>query len=202
MNTLRQDGSVDNDDLLIERFKNGDRVAFDEIYNRYKDRIFNYMRRMIGNKETAEELAQEVFINIYMSIAAYKPKGLFKAWIYTIASNLVKNELKKKSYKINILLSKPITGAENNVTLENVLASEAFSSRHIIENNELKEQIESVIKSLPPIYKEVIVLCLIEGLSYEEAAQVLKTNVKTISSRLARARKLSIQKIKTLRKMI
>jgi len=188
------------EDLLIGKFKNGDRAAFEEIYNRYRNRILNYICRMIGDKEAAQEITQEVFINVYMDIGRYKPRGLFKAWIYTIASNLAKNELKRRSYAVNIPLSTPIKKGNSAFALEDVLTSKNLSPESIIENGDIKEQIENVLKSLSPRHREVIILCVIEGLHYEEAAHVLKTNVKTVSSRLARARKEFIRKIETLRK--
>lgn len=188
------------EDLLVERFLKGERSAFDELYRRYKDRILNYINRMISDKGTAEELTQEVFINVYTNISNYKPKGFFKAWIYTIASNLAKNELKKRSYKINVSLFRPIRGKEADITLEDVLTNEELSSEFIIKNNELKEEIEVILRSLPVPYREVIVLCAMEGLSYEEAARILKINVKTVSSRLARARQSFIKRIKAERK--
>jgi len=135
-----------------------------------------------------------------MDIGRYKPRGLFKAWIYTIASNLAKNELKRRSYAVNIPLSTPIKKGNSAFALEDVLTSKNLSPESIIENGDIKEQIENVLKSLSPRHREVIILCVIEGLHYEEAAHVLKTNVKTVSSRLARARKEFIRKIETLRK--
>lgn len=188
------------DDQLAERSKSGDQTAFDRLYDKYKNRIFNYINRMIGDRSTAEELTQETFIKAYVSLSHYKARGYFKTWIYTIASNLAKNELKRRSYKTDVSLSKPIHDSGGDIMLEDVLTDEKLSSESIVENLELKQEIERVIKSLSPKHREVIILCSIDGLSYEEAAYVLKTNINTISSRLARARKRFIEKMKSIRR--
>ncbi|NQU94677.1 MAG: sigma-70 family RNA polymerase sigma factor [Candidatus Omnitrophica bacterium] len=187
---------MNKDDALVRKFREGDRACFDELYNAYKERIFNFINRKIGDRAVAEELTQEVFINIYLNINRYEPRGLFKAWIYTIASNLAKNELKKRSSMRQVSLSGRAGKGDMDINLEGVLTKDGFSADSFVKNKELKEAIENALKSLHPLYRDVIALCVIEGLSYEEAAKVLKTNMKTISSRLARARKQFIKKIK------
>jgi len=162
----------------------------------YKERIFNFIKRKIGDRAIAEELTQEAFISIYLNINRYESRGLFKAWIYTIASNLAKNELKKRSSIRQVSLSSRIGEGDMDIDLESVLTKDGFSADSFVENKELKEAIENALKALHPLYRDVITLCVIEGLSYEEAAKALKTNIKTISSRLARARKQFIKKIK------
>lgn len=186
-----------DDDLLIERFKDGDRAAFDEIYKRYKARILNYLYKLLGNKEAAEELAQETFIHLYIDVTAYQPRGVFRAWLYTVASNLAKNELKKRKRIKCESLSGPQSG-ETGLPLEDTLSDEHLSPEKIAENKELKEQIGRILRSIPPVYREAIVLCVVEGLSYEEAAAILHTNAKTLSSRLARGRELFISRIRAL----
>lgn len=193
------DSLTDNwEDPLVARFIAGDHGAFTGLYNGYKARIFNYIHRMIGDRHLAEELAQETFINVYMNIHKYRPIGLFKAWIYKIASNLTKNELRRRSAKKDVSLDQPIGNGENPGTMEDILTSEKLSPEHISANKELKTIIEKGLGSLPDIYREVMVLCIIEELSYEEAATVLGTNVKTVSSRLARAREIFIKNFRSL----
>ncbi|MFH1594571.1 MAG: sigma-70 family RNA polymerase sigma factor [Candidatus Omnitrophota bacterium] len=192
-------GPLREEDLLIERFKEGDRASFDKIYSKYKARILSYINRMIGNIAVAEELTQETFINVFINVARYEPRGMFKAWIYMIASNLAKNELRRRSQRKDVSLFKVIGGQSCDTTLENVLTSESLSPESIINNGELKETIEEILQSLPVIHREVLVLCVIEGLSYEEAARVLNINVKTVSSRLVRARRRFIEDIKRRR---
>ena len=188
------------EDMLVERFRLGERQAFDELYELYKARIYNYVKKMIGNAETAKELTQEVFVNVFMNIENYKAKGFFKAWIYTIAANLCRNEWKRQSHRNEVSLSEPVIKEESaGVALEDLLGSDKFSPEQAASNAELTEAITAILGSLPPKYREAMVLCVMEGLSYEEAARVLGTNVKTVSSRLARAREIFIKRIKAMR---
>lgn len=194
----RQGGA---DDLLVEQFRRGDRSAFDKLYESYKARIFNFVYRMVGDRASAEDLTQDVFIRAYMNISSYDPRGVFKAWLYTIASNAARNELKRRSRRLTVsIFSAGKDDDDDGIELIDHLPGPDMSPAKIAEDSELKAQIESSIQSLPPDYKEALILCVIEGFSYEEAAQALKTNVKTVSSRIARARKLFIKKINLLRK--
>jgi len=191
------DNTGKEEDKLVEQFKAGDRSAFDKLYDRYKNRIFNFVLRKIGDRTLAEELTQEVFIRIYMNIDHYQARGLFRSWAYTIASNLVKNKLIRKSYR-EVSLSMPIGKMEGKCELADILASSQFSPEVLLEKKELKEGIKNTLNSLPPAYKEVIVLCVIEGLSYKESARILHTTVKNISSRLTRGRVMFIRAIEAI----
>jgi RNA polymerase sigma-70 factor (ECF subfamily) len=193
----RDEPSGNWEDPLVRRFVAGDEAAFNELFNAYKSRIFNYINKMTGDREVAEELTQETFISVYMNINNYKPLGLFKAWIYTIASNLTRNELKRRASKKDVSLNQPISDSET-ATLEDILSSEKLSPEYIAQNKELKTVIEKALRSLPDIYREVIILCVMEEMSYEDAARALCTNVKTVSSRLARAREMFIKSVKAL----
>lgn len=187
-----------SDDLLVERFKNGDRAAFDELYNKYKARMLNYLHRFLGDREAAEDLAQETFIQVYVNIKGYRPVGMFKSWLYKIASNIAKNEHRKRAHRKEASLYAELADG-GGLTLADILSDEKLSPERIAQNEELKGQIEKILEAIPPVYREAMILCVIEGLSYEEAAETLKTNVKTVSSRLARARELFIGHLKKTR---
>ena len=97
--------SSSEESLLLEA-KKGDRAAFDVLYNKYKRPILNFVYRLIGNKETAEEVTQEMFIKAYKNLDIFDPKRKFSSWIYTIARNLAKNALRDKRYFRNVSLEK------------------------------------------------------------------------------------------------
>ncbi len=189
---------MDRDDTLVELFKNGDEKAFNELFGLYRDSIFGYLCRMLRDRQSAEDLAQEVFISVYTNAANYRPEGHFKAWIYRIASNLAKNEFKKRSYRVMVSLFSPIQSGDNDLTLADTIAGPGETSGVIMERKEKEKLVKEVINELPLKYREVLVLCAIEELSYEEAARALNTNVKTVSSRLARARAVVMKKMKAL----
>lgn len=183
------------DDSLVERFKGGDEAAFDQIYQRYRNRIYSYVRRMLRNNPRAEDITQEVFVRVYVSITTYRPEGLFNAWIYRIATNLSRNELRKNRNIVQVSLSESIPSKDDNLSLIDLIGDESQSPDELMKRKEMQETMERVLESMPEMHKEAIVLCVIEGLSYEEAAAVIGINSKAVSTRLSRARKMFIEKI-------
>jgi len=176
-----------SDRYLVRKAREGDRTAFEGLYNRYKRSIYNYICRLIGDRAVAEELAQETFIKAYEHIAAYKPTGKVSSWIYAIAGNLAKNELRARGYRKTISLEAQISSDEK-LKLENVLKSDALKPDDIAENNELKEQIRKVMNMLPVHHKDILLLCDVQNLSYQDAAEILDCTVGAVASRLSRAR--------------
>jgi RNA polymerase sigma-70 factor (ECF subfamily) len=181
-----------SDRYLVQKAREGDRPAFEELYHRYKKPIFSYVCRMIGDRAVAEELTQEAFIRVYMNLANYRPTGKVSSWIYMIAGNLAKNELRNRDYRKALSLEATVSEDEK-LTLGNLLADDARGPDEIAQNKELKQCIEKVIHKLPLHHKEVLVLCDVQGLSYEEAAEVLDCSVGTIASRLSRAREAFVK---------
>ncbi len=177
-----------DDRSLAERAKAGDRKAFDELYAKYKRPIVNFAYRMIGNRQTAEEIAQETFIRVYMKIAHFDTRGKVSSWIYAIASNLAKNELRDRKYFHDIPLETPVAGGDRAVSLWQVIADGHARPDQEIQAREREESIQKVLDSIPLRYRDVLVLCDIQGLSYEEVSGVLGCPVGTIASRLSRAR--------------
>ena len=80
---------MDENTALMLKLKNGDRAAFDELYRRFNKKVYNYVFRMAGNKETAEDITQEVFVKMYVSAKHYEPTGKFTTWLFTIATNTI-----------------------------------------------------------------------------------------------------------------
>lgn len=183
------------DDILVERAKAGDRLAFDELYSKYKRPILNFVFRLIGNRDTAEEITQEVFIKVYMNIITFDPKkGKVSSWIYTIAANLAKNELRDRKYGRQISLDEAIFDEEAKVELKDLLKSDVKGPDELLQKEELRDKIQRTIESIPFKYRHVLILCDIQGLSYEEAARALNCSIGTVASRLSRARAIFIKR--------
>jgi len=166
-----------NEQELVERFKKGDEMAFIEIVKRYKDRIVNFLYQLVGNYETAVDLSQETFLRVYFKIKNYKPIAPFSSWVYTIASNLAKTEL-KKMLRVQVV---PLEDAIN--TLNNAYNSNAQDKERVL-------QIKKAIHSLPPKYKIPIILKDLEGFTQEEIAGILKLPVGTVKARISRGRNI------------
>ncbi|MCL5792405.1 MAG: RNA polymerase sigma factor [Deltaproteobacteria bacterium] len=166
---------MDKNTVLMLKLKNGDRVAFDELYRRFNKKIYNYVFRMAGNKETAEDITQEVFVKMYVSAKYYEPTGKFTTWLFTIATNTIINE-HRKDKRTTSLEAEPSVDAEQ------------FTENRII-INEMEQDLLNSINNLPENQKTVIVLRSYEGMDYEEIAKVINNTTKAVKSLLNRARK-------------
>lgn len=176
-----------SDTVLVDWFLAGEERAFQELVERYQTRLLNFVYRTIGDRERAEDLVQEVFIRVYRHIHRFDRTKKFSTWIYTIASNLAKNELRNRS-RNPLVLFQTITGAHGED--ERPLQFEDTTSRpdDLFQKRHLQSLVEETIAQLPEHHRQVFVLREIEGKSYEEIAEITDCNLGTVKSRLNRAR--------------
>lgn len=177
-----------NDAELVSTYLRGDERAFDVLVERYQGRLLNFIYRTVGDRERAEDLVQEVFVRVYRHLGRFDRSKKFSTWIYTIASNLAKNELRNRSRNPLVFfqsLAKGLTGEdERPVEFEDskLRPDELYQKRH------LREVVEDSVARLPAHHREVFVLRELEGKSYEEIAEITHCNLGTVKSRLNRAR--------------
>ena len=172
---------------VVTAFLGGEERAFQELVERYQGRLLNFVYRTIGDREKAEDLVQEVFIRVYRHLHRFDRSMKFSTWIYTIASNLAKNELRNRS-RNPLVLFQTIKGNwdddDRPLQFEDTTArpDDLFRKRH------LRELVEDSVAKLPAHHREVFVLRELEGKSYEEIAGITECNLGTVKSRLNRAR--------------
>jgi len=184
-----------SDEILAGMAKGGDTKAFEELFTRYKKPILNFIYRLIGNRETAEEVAQEVFVNVYKNLDIFDPERKFSSWIYTIARNLSKNALRDRRYFRDIPLEKTIFKGDRDIKLKDVISDPGASPDLIAENEELSAEAQKVLSSLPLEQREVIALCSIQGLTQKEAAEILRCSAATVGIRLNKAKVSFMKKL-------
>ncbi|MFC1576185.1 RNA polymerase sigma factor [Candidatus Omnitrophota bacterium] len=177
------------DSELVAKAKNKDKQAFVELFKRYKDKIYGYLSRYLGDYETAKDLTVDTFLSVYENLATYKEEGKFSSWIYRIATNCAKKEFRKKTRYAEISLERPVD-TEGTIKLGDLMADEKARPDHKAEIGDLKEFVYKMVSQLDEKYKDAILLCDVEGLTYDEAAKVLKSNPETVHTRVVRARKL------------
>lgn len=177
-----------SDEILVKMAKEGDVHAFEELFNRHKKPILNFIYRLIGNRETAEEVTQEVFIKAYNNLDIFDPKRNFLPWLYTIARNLAKNALRDRKYFRDVSLEETIAEDDEALKLKDVIADSSMRPDLIAQDEELAKKAQEILGSLPLKYKEVVTLCSIQGLSYEEASKIIGCSIATVSIRLNRAK--------------
>jgi RNA polymerase sigma-70 factor (ECF subfamily) len=177
-----------DDAELVTTFLKGTERAFDILVERYQARLLNFIYRTVGDRERAEDLVQEVFVRVYRHLGRFDRSKKFSTWIYTIASNLAKNELRNRSRNPLVFfqsLTKGFSGEEERpVEFEDnrMRPDDLYRKRH------LREVVETSVARLPVHHREVFVLRELEGKSYEEIAEITRCNLGTVKSRLNRAR--------------
>lgn len=179
----------ESDGELIARYKNGDMTAFDQIVRRHKTPLINFIYRFIGDPDEAEDLAQETFIRVYKNIRRYKHEmASFRTWMYRIAINLCKNELRNRSRRPRILINTAIGGQDSiGDPVEDILDTAAGPDDQL-EEKELQDALTRAISGLPEKLRIVLILRDIEGVPYEEISQTINRPVGTVKSRINRAR--------------
>tara|TARA_Y100000817_G_scaffold313703_1_gene310435 strand:- start:1603 stop:2184 length:582 start_codon:yes stop_codon:yes gene_type:complete len=171
-----------SDKELMLKFQNGDELAYNELVNRYKNKLLNFIYRYFGSKDDAEDILQETFIKLYYKKDYYKPISEFSTWIYTIAANLSKTELRKRKRRKTSQLSE--MGVENK---EFDIRYEDDTDLEI--NTEYNEhEINKAIQDLETPFRTAFILRDIQELSYEEISKITEVPLGTIKSRINRAR--------------
>ncbi len=166
-----------NESDLIERFKKGDPSAFEAILLRHQDRIYNLCRYMLLDLRDAQDAAQEVFLKAYRGLEGFRPDASLYTWLYRIAVNTCLDYMKKS--RREAIKSEPLT--------EDLPSDEPFPEQ-LYESAEIHDFIQLALQKLPEKLRAAIVLREIEELSYEEIAEVLRTSLGTVKSRISRAR--------------
>lgn len=176
----------DQDTQLMFRFQNGEERCFEELVERHKQRVFNIAYRYLGNIHDAEDVAQQVFINIYNARKTYTPQAQFTTWLYTVCKNACFKTFRKKRLKTTSLsadieleedvVSSQIADPSGKTPLENVIDAE----RDLV--------VKKAIDSLPEKQKIVLILYKYEQLSYEKITEITGFSVKAVKSLLHRAR--------------
>jgi RNA polymerase sigma-70 factor (ECF subfamily) len=176
-----------DDASVVAAYLNGRPEAFQELVERYQKRLLNFVYRTIGDRERAEDLVQEVFIRVHRHLHRFDQSKKFSTWIYTIASNLAKNELRNRSRNPLVLfqaMKKNWEADHRPLQFEDPhhRPDDLYRKRH------LRELVEWAVAQLPEHHREVFVLRELEGKSYEDIAEITSCNLGTVKSRLNRAR--------------
>jgi RNA polymerase sigma-70 factor (ECF subfamily) len=172
----------------------GDARAFQELVARYRGRLLNFVHRRIGDRERAEDLVQEAFVRVHRHLHRFDPAKKFSTWIYTIASNLAKNELRNRSRSPLVFYQSLRPPGEED---QQPLQFEDSSSRpdDMFTNRYLREMVDATVATLPPHHRQVFVMRELEGRSYQEIAELTRCNLGTVKSRLNRARHAFAERI-------
>ena len=177
----------DPDAALMIRFQKGDHLAFEGLIEKFKMPVLNYIYRQIGNSSEAEDIAQNVFIQVYKSAERYQPSAKFTTWLFTIARNLCLNEFRRRGRH-------PLESLQEGTNVDperdppQFTDPKARSPAIETSEKELEKYILAAIQKLPENQRTAVLLCRYEGLSYEEIAKILDATPSAVKSLLHRAR--------------
>jgi RNA polymerase sigma-70 factor (ECF subfamily) len=184
----------DRDDVLLRRAAKGDEESFTALYRRHQAALYRFALRMTGNVWAAEEIVQDVFMTLMREPKKYdSDRGPVGAYLYGIARNRVMKHLERLPREL------PLEETNDDGTPTSELAVNRFTPAHWAEQQERSARVRAAVLDLPTEFREAVVLCELEELSYEEAAQRSGCPIGTIRSRLHRGRALLMAKLEILR---
>jgi RNA polymerase sigma-70 factor (ECF subfamily) len=178
---------LDPDAALMTLVKRGDREAFAQLVEKYKQPVMNLVFRTLPDATEAEDLAQQVFVQVYKSAARYEVSAKFTTWLFTIARNLCLNEIRRRSRHPADSLDEAAPGDEGQ-PLRQPADARTLAAPESMLREELYAKIEEAVAALPEAQRTAILLCKYEDVSYEEIARVLGVSVSATKSLIHRGR--------------
>lgn len=171
---------------IVRKVLGGDANAFETLVLEYEKNVYNIALRMTGNSEDAADMTQEAFIKAYNSLQSFRGDSKFSVWLYRIVSNVCLDFLRSKNRRPTVSLSVEDDDGED-AQLD--VADESQSPELLLDRKLTRDSVHRGLDSLPPDYRQILLLREIQGLSYDEIAQALSLEVGTVKSRIFRARK-------------
>ena len=170
--SMEEKPGMDSESVWIRQIAEGDRTAFEKLYQAYQARIFRYLFRMVGNAETAEELTNDAMVAAWKAASGFKGQSKASTWLFGIAHHKALNELRRT--------------APQTVEIENAAeisapgeGPEAAARRHDVERG-----VQGALRELSPEHREVVELTFYQGLSYQEIAEIMECPVNTVKTRM------------------
>ncbi len=185
-----------SNEQLIRNFQNGDQAGYDELVERFKGPLLNFIYRIINDYSFAEDLLQETFLRLYLHKDSYNEVAKFSTWIYTIAGNLAKTELRRRKVRRWI----PLGGNRKEEDSRPIEFPDDTADPHRdFERSNIQVRVEEEMAKLPLTFREAVVLRDIQELSYDEISTILSVPLGTVKSRVNRGRKRLQEKLTDLR---
>jgi RNA polymerase sigma-70 factor (ECF subfamily) len=180
---------VASDEELVARARAKDFAAFEQLLDRYEDKIFRLAFRFVRNETDAKEILQETFLTIWRKLDTFKGDSQFSSWLYRVAANTALMRLRAQRRHPEVSTEElPIGYLDNYGQMPPAGENWAKRPDDELQSGELRHHIQDAVDDLPEIYRTVFLLRDVEGMSTEETAEVLQISVPTVKTRLHRAR--------------
>ncbi len=180
----------DPDIQLMLDFKKGDQRAFQHLFDKYKNRVINFCLRFCGDRSVAEELAQETFLRVYTAAPRYRPNARFSTWLFTIAANVCRNEIRRPVYREKIESMDPLPDMEKKTAVPEIAARpESTAPDGLYESLERHQLVQRAIRQLPDQQRLALLLRVNEEFSYREISVQIKRSENHVKTLIHRGRK-------------
>lgn len=178
--------AADPEVQLMLAAQRGDREAFQELFQRLAPRVLPYVRRLVGSQARAEELTQDVFVQMYRVRERYRPESRLSTWVFTIATNLCLNELRRPERQLRVDLAER-RGESDEYELPAVGDPAALDPADGAAGREMVRALEAAVAALPPKQRAALLLSRIDGMAYRDVAEAMGTTEGAVKALLFRA---------------
>lgn len=185
---MNTDDPAQEDVKCMLRLKSGEDTALNELMTRWQKPLVSFILRYAGNEQDALDLAQETFVRVFESRARYEPRSRFSTWLFTIATNLCRNQARWRERHPTVTLH--ATGEDEDSGLESTLPATGDTPADSAEREDLASAVREAIQTLPHDLKTAVLLFEYQEQGYEEIAATLQCSPKAVETRLYRARKI------------
>ena len=178
------------DEQLLDAYRNGDGPAFRALIQRHQDDLIRFLLRLTGDRQTAEDVFQETFLQVHISADTFDATRRFKPWLFTIAANKARDMLRKKVRRQEVDLSAPVSrdagarGGEGGQTFVDLMEVDVPSPDEGLQDQERDQLVQKAVDRMPPSLKEILLLAYFQRLSYAQIAEELDIPLGTVKSRL------------------
>ena len=172
-----------SDEILIKEFQEGDVGAYNQLVNRFKDRLLNFIYRFVNDLDLAEDLVQDTLLKLYTHKDSYQEIAKFSTWLYTIAANLARTELRKKKRRKTFSVTELSRDDR-----EFIIASSDVDPSEDLSSQNFEKSVQRALAELPDDFKTIIILRDIQELSYDEISKIVDVPLGTVKSRINRGR--------------
>jgi len=186
----------DIDRQLVERARNGDKRAFDLLVQKYHRRLMRLLSRMVRNQEEVEDIAQETFIKAYRALPQFRGDAAFYTWLYRIGVNTARNFLSSKRRQMPTISDQAMNDDDD--VDERIVAQDINTPESMLLSKQVAMAVNEAVEALPEELRTAITLREMEGLSYEEIAEMMVCPIGTVRSRIFRAREAIAAKLRPI----
>ncbi len=176
----------DPDVELMLAFQKGDDQAFETLFRKYSHPLVNFANRLLGNRDRAEEITQEVFLEVHRTKKTYLPLSRFSTWVYRMSTNRCLNELRRSEHRLAVTDNRE-TGDGEDDSRGVEPATDGPDALQTLETKRLQDAIAEVVLSLPEQQRTALILCRYHALAYREAGEIMETTESAVKSLIHRA---------------